>query len=195
MYKEDEGYDSKFLQKNLVFSKRTSKSILNNNAIKFKLTRLNAPITIRYEVIYKNSLRDLRKYFTHDMYTVTDYLRRKKKDLITFEQIMNIYMQMRYDREQMKRLNIDEEVVKFALGSIIHPKEMLKMLKDSSAAKGRVIKIYNYLYKFSLERLSQLLHNKTIMFLMLVYFKHNGLERIQNNQNLNKYRTAYIEAF
>ena len=55
---------------------------------------------------------------------------------------------------------------------------MLKMLKNQSAAKCRVIKIYNYLYKFSLERLSQLLHNKTIMFLIMVYLKHNGLDRI-----------------
>jgi hypothetical protein len=33
------------------------------NAIKFKLTKLRS-ITIRYEVIYKNLLRDLRKYYS-----------------------------------------------------------------------------------------------------------------------------------
>lgn len=80
LYKEDEGYDPQCFHKNLLMPQKTSKMILNNNARKFKLTRLKQPITIRYEVIYKNSLRDLRKFFTHDMYNVTDYIRRKKKE-------------------------------------------------------------------------------------------------------------------
>ena len=41
----------------------------------------------------------------------------------------------------------------FNLGSLIHPKQMLKLLKEHALAKVNVINIYNYLYKFSLERL------------------------------------------
>jgi len=42
---------------------RTSKTILNENAQKFKLSKLETNV-IRYECIYKNLLRDVRKVFT-----------------------------------------------------------------------------------------------------------------------------------
>lgn len=44
---------------------KTSKRILNQNAVKFKLTKLTTT-SIRYEVIYKNLVRDLRKYYSQD---------------------------------------------------------------------------------------------------------------------------------
>ena len=44
---------------------RTSKRALNQNAIKFRLTKL-VSTTIRYEVIYKNLVRDLRKHYSCD---------------------------------------------------------------------------------------------------------------------------------
>jgi len=58
-----------------------------------------------------------------------------------------------------------------------------------------VIKIYNYLYKFSLERLHFLLKTKSIVYLILFYLKENKFERIKNSPNMQKYKTAYIEAF
>jgi len=42
---------------------KTSKRILNQNAVKFKLAELKTTV-IRYEVIYKNLVRDLRKYYS-----------------------------------------------------------------------------------------------------------------------------------
>ena len=42
---------------------KTSKRILNMNAIRFKLKELKST-NIRYEVIYKNLVRDFRKYYT-----------------------------------------------------------------------------------------------------------------------------------
>ena len=39
--------------------------MLNLNAIKFKLSELKTN-AIRYEVIYKNLVRDLRKYYQQD---------------------------------------------------------------------------------------------------------------------------------
>ena len=44
---------------------KTSKRILNMNAVKFKLNNLRST-TIRYEVIYKNLVRDLRKFYSQD---------------------------------------------------------------------------------------------------------------------------------
>jgi hypothetical protein len=44
---------------------KTSKRVLNQNAVKFKLSQLKTT-SIRYEVIYKNLVRDLRKYYSQD---------------------------------------------------------------------------------------------------------------------------------
>ena len=41
----------------------------------------------------------------------------------------------------------------FNLGSLIHPKQMLKLLKDHAVAKVNVVNIYNYLYKRKLNKL------------------------------------------
>jgi hypothetical protein len=56
-----------------------SKRDLNILAVKFKLRSLHSK-NIRYEVIYKNLLRDIRKYFTINFNDQTDYLRMKKSD-------------------------------------------------------------------------------------------------------------------
>jgi len=47
------------------------------NAVKFKLKNLNST-SIRYEVIYKNMVRDLRKFYSQDFGQVTLYGQRKK---------------------------------------------------------------------------------------------------------------------
>ena len=44
---------------------KKSKRELNKNAVKFRLTKLKS-VTIRYEVVYKNLVRDIRKFFAHD---------------------------------------------------------------------------------------------------------------------------------
>lgn len=47
------------------------------NAVKFKLTKLRTTL-IRYEVIYKNLVRDLRKFYSKDFNDVTDFIKKKK---------------------------------------------------------------------------------------------------------------------
>ena len=66
----------------------------------------------------------------------------------------------------------------FNLGSLIYPKQMLKLLKDDTGAKVRVVSIYNYLYKFSLERLQQFLNNESLMLLFIDYLQTNRFSRI-----------------
>jgi hypothetical protein len=53
--------------------------MLNLNAIKFKLTKLKSD-KIRYEVIYKNLVRDVRKFYSKDFNDTTDFIRRKRKN-------------------------------------------------------------------------------------------------------------------
>ena len=68
---------------------------------------------------------------------------------------------------------------------------MLKLLKDDALAKIKVIGIYNYLYKFSLERLQEFLNNESLMLLFVEYLKNNHFTRVHQSQNMLKYRQAY----
>ena len=45
---------------------RRSKRDLNRNAQKFRLKELKSE-TLRYEVIYKNLIRDIRKYYSFEI--------------------------------------------------------------------------------------------------------------------------------
>ena len=47
------------------YEQKKTKHELNQNAVKFHLTKLQSK-TIRYEVIYKNLVRDIRKFFVAD---------------------------------------------------------------------------------------------------------------------------------
>ena len=53
--------------------------MLNLNAIKFKLSKLNSD-KIRYEVIYKNLVRDVRKFYSKDFNENTDFIKKKRKN-------------------------------------------------------------------------------------------------------------------
>lgn len=71
---------------------------------------------------------------------------------------------------------------------------MLKLLKDDTIAKIKVVSIYNYLYKFSLERLQEFLNNEPLMLLFIEYLKNNQFSRVHQSQNMLKHRHAYYEA-
>ena len=82
----------------------------------------------------------------------------------------------------------------FYLGSLIYPKIMLKLLKNNAPVKVQVVSIYNYLYKFSLERLQHFLNNESLMLLFVNYLQKNGNTRVHSTPNMVKYRHAYYEA-
>ena len=46
----------------------------------FKLKTLNSP-TLRYDVIYKNLLRDFRRFYFYDFNETTDYFRMKRRQI------------------------------------------------------------------------------------------------------------------
>ena len=50
---------------------------------------------------------------------------------------------------------------------------MLRLVQDNPYAKLNVVKIFNYLYKFSLERLQQFLNNQSLMLLLCEYLRTN----------------------
>ena len=91
-------------------------------------------------------------------------------------------------------MNIPVADLIFNLGSLIYPKLMLKLLKNNALVKVQVVSIYNYLYKFSLERLQHFLNNECLMLLFVDYLRINGYSRIHASPNMVKYRHAYYEA-
>lgn len=82
----------------------------------------------------------------------------------------------------------------FNLGSLIYPKLMLKLYKNNAMIMVQVVSIYNYLYKFSLERLQNFLNNECLMLLFVDYLEQNAYSRIHQSPNMVKYRHAYYEA-
>lgn len=64
-------------------NKKTNKRVLNMNAIKFRLYQLHST-NIRYEVIYKNLVRDVRKFYSQDLNESTDFIKRKRKNENSF---------------------------------------------------------------------------------------------------------------
>ena len=105
---------------------KTSKRMLNLNAIKFKLTKLRSD-KIRYEVIYKNLVRDVRKFYSRDFNERTDFIKRKRKSSNEFFiQCLESYISDRIG-ELSTHLEVRKETLAFNLGALIYPKEMLQL--------------------------------------------------------------------
>lgn len=82
-------------------------------------------------MVYKNLLRDLRKFYLEDFNEITDYFKKKKKNdssflleclkaYITEKNILNC------EPFPGKLIGTSEEKLLFCLGSLIYPKEMIK---------------------------------------------------------------------
>ena len=98
--------------------------------------------------------------------------RKKKYDQSSFIEFLECYIKLTMN-QQLSKLNVTMQEMVFNLGSLIYPKQMLKLLKDDTISKIKVVSIYNYLYKFSLERLQEFLNNEPLMLLFIEYLKAN----------------------
>ena len=108
---------------------RTSKRDLNRNAVKFHLTELTRA-TIRYEVVYKNLVRDIRKYFSNDLNAMNIQQNRHCRPT-EFSQFLKLYTKYTLG-DCAQKLGMDLNVIVFNLGSIINPKTMLKLSNNNS---------------------------------------------------------------
>ena len=111
---------------------KTSKRILNQNAVKFKLTKLKTT-SIRYEVIYKNLVRDLRKYYSQD-FNQMKMKKMKKLEPGNFMEALESYIKFTL-KDQLSAMKIPLSDLIFNLGSLIYPKLMLKLLKNNAMVK------------------------------------------------------------
>ena len=72
---DEEEKQVRILDENCV---RSNKKELNDNAMKFRLRKLYST-SIRYEVIYKNMLRDIRKFYSVEFNNHSQFIKRKRK--------------------------------------------------------------------------------------------------------------------
>eukprot|EP00347_Sterkiella_histriomuscorum_P007296 403349501 len=185
-----------------------------HRSMRFKLQNLTNQ-NLRYEVIYKNILRDMRKYYLKDFNQFSNYNKKKKKlqpkeyqklirDYIVSNQIL--------ESEPIHGAYIGTSIDKltFYLGSLIYPKSMIKSLNPFSEEQlsknlrkdatlnppicKDVIRIYHYLYRFSLQRLARLVKNPSMTKLFWNYYQKEGPQRITRSKTLRKYVIAYYEA-
>ena len=114
---------------NLKGQTRSSKSTLNQNAQKFKLTLMDNTL-IRYECIYKNLLRDVRKVFTIIFNHETPYQSAKKRDKNTdYAEHVKEFVKNIFGEKSLLFLGISVEQGTFYMGSFIYPKYMIKSIQ------------------------------------------------------------------
>jgi len=146
------------------------KHLSNLRPLQFKLHNLQNT-HLRYEVIYKNLLRDLRKFYIVDFNKITDYIRKKRR--LTPNFYIDCLKNYVIERKILESPPLDGALMGatvdslvFNLGSLIYPKDMLKCylpdqseeqsknlrkdMKDKPLQAKQVIRVYHYLYRFSL---------------------------------------------
>lgn len=166
-------------------------------------------------MIYKNLLRDLRKFYLEDFNDATEYFKRRKRREPSFLiECLRAYVIERniIDCEPFegKLIGTTAEKIAFCLGSLIYPKEMIKCFipdydddelrdiktdsKDKPSKARKIIGIYHYLYRFSLNRLNKFVNDPSMVKLCWFYFNQAGYRRIERSNTMRKYRDAYFEA-
>ena len=88
-------------------------------------------MSLRYEVIYKNLLRDLRKFYIVDFNKATDYIRKKRR--LQPDYYFNCLKAYIVEKGIMEsapfsaaKMGTNIESIVFCLGSLIYPKDMLR---------------------------------------------------------------------
>eukprot|EP00347_Sterkiella_histriomuscorum_P014580 403360341 len=182
--------------------------------LKFKLHTLSNK-NLRYEVIYKNLLRDLRKFYLEDFNEFTQFPKKKKKfDHHLLIECLKLYVVEKNILDcapfpgQLIGTTVDKII--FSLGSLIYPKEMIKYYlpefqdeelkdiktdsKDRPQKARKIINVYHYLYRFSLNRLNRFVNDPSMIKIFWYYFNQAGHRRIECSNTMRKYRDAYLEA-
>ena len=101
--------------------------------MKFKLSKFHST-SIRYEVIYKNLVRDLRKFYSQDFNQSTEFMKKKKFNPNCYLNMLRSYIEDKFSG-QIDQLDFGVQSIIFNLGSLIYPKEMLRILGDDASKK------------------------------------------------------------
>ena len=183
---------------------------------------------MRYEVIFKNLLRDFRKYYSVSFNQSTDYIKKQRYQPPEFlRSCLHSYVKncgLLKAGAPISQQLLDQLV--FSLGSLLYPKHMIKLatggqspsnsdrsagqssssspspsylLRDSkqegwSKDSKSVLKVHNYLYRFSILRLQKFKKDRALIMLFRHYYESHGVNRITSSSTMKKYQKAYFEA-
>ena len=129
---------------------------------------MKAGSIIRYEVIYKNLLRDLRKFYTSHF--AENASASKTKDSQAFEAALQTYVGNFFSQPLLEKCGVSKQEIAFTLASLIKPKLMLQKKNQMKPQdKIKIMNIYFYLYKFSLQRLQQMLESTNMCVILAFY--------------------------
>ncbi|CDW74878.1 UNKNOWN [Stylonychia lemnae] len=150
---------------------------------------------LRKDVILKNLLRDIRKYYSQDLNKKTSYNKRKRTLSQTiYIECIDSYVKQKFDRKLLERLLISHEEMVFILGSLIQPKRMLKIDKLSPERRTEIQQIHKTLYQYRNSYLDEIIQYSAIVYLIAFYFQNNQLNRIKRKASKKIDERAYIVA-
>jgi hypothetical protein len=89
---------------------------------------------MKYDCIYKNLFRDIRRYFSNVFNETTNYSREKyTNEPLFYIKVLTNYVRASFDLKLLEGLGVSEvEFISF-FGSLIYPKEMLKIYSSDAA--------------------------------------------------------------
>eukprot|EP00347_Sterkiella_histriomuscorum_P017617 403348654 len=150
---------------------------------------------LRRDVILKNLLRDVRKYYSQDLNRYTNYHKKKRSNVKTvYIECVDQYVKNRIDADLLSRLGIQHEEMVFILGSLIQPKRMLILDKLTPERKAEIQQIHKTLYQYRNQYLDEIIKYSAVVFLIAHYFKVNQLVRIKRKTSKPIDERAYIVA-
>jgi hypothetical protein len=108
--------------------------------LEFKLHKLENT-KLRYDVVYKNLLRDFRRFYCQDFSENNEFVLTKKKfTKQSLFQAIKEYIKV-HGLMEFSQNTVNEEQLIFALGSLIYPKQMLKMFDSSyNRSKAKILR-------------------------------------------------------
>jgi len=148
---------------------------------------------MRKDVIFKNVLRDVRKFFHSDFDKVTDYLKKRGSiDKTLFHRCLHRYAHDEVGEALLAKAGLTVDDFQFTLGSLLFPRRMQVGL---SAEKNEdVWRIRNMLYEFRNVTLDAMLADRAILFLITYYLTKNKMGRIKLKRTLLRNKNAYMIA-
>ena len=112
---------------------------------KFKLFSLDSDLNIRYDVVYKNLLRDFRRYFYNDFNNKTLFIKRKRRQKKSkLNTCIASYLESTGIGEALEQKGLNMESISFVFGALIYPKHMLAIyephLRASDGGESKIFK-------------------------------------------------------
>lgn len=158
----------------------SKKQIQNTNAVKFKLNSM-VMNQMRYQVVYKKLVRSMRKFYCRKFVSSGFNLNKEESDKFMDEVREFVSVEFAGD---MKKLSFKVEDLARSFSALIHPKLAFKFYEAELEAHQRIQVVYDYLYKFSFERLQEFLNDPVMLMFFIRMLEEKICSNMQTSQPL-----------